>query len=299
MAAKSKIEWLADPTGRPGATWNIVAGCTRANEECDRCYAMHMARRFDRPGMWGEGLTRLPMVPGADVDWSGVVRPLVKPLEAPLTWIRGRRVFVCSTSDLFHPKVPYTHIAAAFGVMAAARQHQFLVLTKRPQNALDFFRWIGDGGNANIRCMELAANRVNPRFDLSHEAIWPLPNVHVGVSAGSQERFDRFVPILGRIPAAVRWVSIEPQIERVRISAGSPVDWVVTGGESGSRARPYDMDWARSLIADCRAAEIPIFVKQLGRNPHRGGVPFLPPLTGKGADPREWPPDLRVQEYPR
>jgi protein gp37 len=102
------------------------------------------------------------------------------------------------------------------------------------------------------------------------------------------------------------------------------LDWIIVGGESGPRARPFDLAWARSVVAQGRAAGVPVFVKQLGATPHVGGAcagwattssergrhwrmddPTDYPLAvyeirhGKGGDPNEWPEDLRVREWPR
>src|SRR4029079_7875431 len=94
----------------------------------------------------------------------------------------------------------------------------------------------------------------------------------------------------------------------------SKLDWVIVGGESGPGARPFDLAWARSIVQQCKAAGVPVFVKQLGAKP-RGVVEYIgtpfdgdacgEPMTEpirlvnhKGGDPSEWPDDLRVREFP-
>ena len=186
---------------------------------------------------------------------------------------------------------------------------------------------------------------------------WPLRNVWLGVTAEDQQRADERIPILLDTPAAVRFVSAEPLLGQVdlgranglpvyheaesvtdrcmpsgdaRVRAGRGwvkhdgnlhpwLDWVIVGGESGPRARPCDVAWIRSIVAQCRAASVPVFVKQLGDvaiwngigavadNPPRGAHKvvvgdserFQLNLSRKGGDLYEWPQDMRVREFPR
>jgi protein gp37 len=156
---------------------------------------------------------------------------------------------------------------------------------------------------------------------------WPLPNVHLGVSVEDQKRADERIPLLLQCPAAVRWVSAEPLLEAVNLTnirgprsvvrdalrvddngrngfvpAERHLDWVVVGGESGRDPRPFDVDWARSVVEQCRAAGVPLFVKQLGANPYEStmedGCLAVTLRDRKGGDPSEWPADLRVRMFP-
>lgn len=175
---------------------------------------------------------------------------------------------------------------------------------------------------------------------------WPLPNVHLGVSVENQEYADKRIPHLLATPAAVRFLSVEPLLGPVDLNVaawgkGLPrpsidiqarqiaivngmrlplraLDWVIVGGESGPCARPCDVAWIRAIAAQCRAAGVPCFVKQLGAHvrwdgfqPAGGWWPDGTRTEGgigagwrvhlrdrKGADPAEWPEDLRVQEMP-
>jgi protein gp37 len=100
----------------------------------------------------------------------------------------------------------------------------------------------------------------------------------------------------------IAWDTIQP------VGSGA-LDWVVVGGESGPGARPMDLAWARSIVQQCRAANVPVFVKQLGTNPHERVdraiaaseplIPYVRLRDRKGGDLTEWPSDLRVREYPR
>ena len=151
---------------------------------------------------------------------------------------------------------------------------------------------------------------------------WPLPNVWLGVSVEDQKTADERIPLLLQTPAAVRWVSYEPALGPVDftefIGCGHRkydgdiicpmcgmcrlysqfIDWLVIGGESGPGARPFNIQWARDVIAQCKAAGVPCFMKQLGARPVSkcNGPLFLHDRKGGCMD--EWPSDLRVREYP-
>jgi protein gp37 len=106
----------------------------------------------------------------------------------------------------------------------------------------------------------------------------------------------------------VRFLSIEPLLEDIGALGLRGISWVIVGGESGPHARPFDLAWARDIIDQCRAASVPVFVKQIGSRPcGKWGIasehlrPDDPWWTGKsrkGGDPSEWPADLRVREFP-
>lgn len=256
-----------------------------------------------------------------------------KSLDNPLRWRKPRSVRVLS--DLFHEDVPFEFIAAVFGVMAACPQHTFQVLTKRPERALAFFEWLYERGQPRpLYCVYASQDRgVPPTTSAeSYKAIhgpWPLKNVWLGVSVACQPDADKLVPIVLKCPAAVRFVSAEPLIEAVDLSigfgctcaseercsgacpyyakAGNPgtrLDWVIVGGESGTGARPCDVAWVRSIVQQCKAAGVAVFVKQLGSNSQEqfgGSGALRPRLKGrniKGGDPSEWPEDLRVRQFP-
>ena len=159
----------------------------------------------------------------------------------------------------------------------------------------------------------------------------PLPNVQLIVSAENQETFDARAGVLIEIPAAVRGVSLEPLLGPIDLTTNQPyqvkhggyrpivddLDWVIVGGESGPQARPFDLQWARSIVERCKSAEVPVFVKQFGAKPvfnwtdNASAIGLrLGPNMGnqiypvhlqdkKGGDINEWPEDLRVREYPR
>lgn len=77
------------------------------------------------------------------------------------------------------------------------------------------------------------------------------------------------------------------------------IHWVIVGGESGSNAREMELGWAKDIVRQCKAAHVPVFVKQLGDNPtNRKGEPCPRITAKKGNDPSEWPAELRVREFP-
>jgi protein gp37 len=161
---------------------------------------------------------------------------------------------------------------------------------------------------------------------------WPLPNVHLGVSVENQEYADERIEHLLATPAAIRFLSVEPQLGPIDLSIfigrpdvdgdctrcglrvdsdgahecppgfGPRPDWIIQGGESGPGARPFDLAWARSMRDQCAAAGIPYFLKQLGANPreHVGAVgeQLIRLSDRKGGTMDEWEPALRIRQMP-
>lgn len=155
-------------------------------------------------------------------------------LALPLSWKKPRMIFVNSMSDLFHERVPPRFIRRVFRVMDDASWHTFQILTKRAD-----------------RLAELAG-----------KLAWPA-NVWMGVSVETTDylwRADR----LREVPAAVRFLSIEPLLGPIRNLDLERIEWVIVGGESGPGARPLDPGWVRRIRDECRAAGVPFFFKQWG-----------------------------------
>lgn len=178
------------------------------------------------------GLTRPGK--GGQPRWTGKVATVRDVLDDPLRWRRSRMVFVNSMSDLFHDAVPASFISEVFEVMAEAHWHSFQVLTKRPERALH----------------------------LASTLRW-APNVWLGVSVESSAYVAR-VDVLRRIPAAVRFLSVEPMLGPLPRLDLTGVDWVIVGGESGPGARPMQPGWVREIRDACRAADVAFFFKQWG-----------------------------------
>lgn len=200
-------------------TWNPIRGCSKVSAGCAHCYAERMAARF-----CGDGLPYAGLIEGG--RWNGKVRMVPERLPDPLFWRRPRRVFVNSTSDLFHESLSFQDIATIFGIMAAAPEHTFQVLTKRARRMAEFFEWVKQEGDAphpieNTRMTERMVV-LGQAFDWVNASErggpWPLPNVWIGVSVENQAAADERIPVLLQVPAAVRWVSMEPLLGPVDLT---------------------------------------------------------------------------------
>ena len=239
--------------------------------------------------------------------WTGKVDLVEKHLEDPLRWKTPRRVFVNSMSDLFHEALLDEAIDRVFAVMAVCPQHTFEVLTKRSERMRE---WLTRDNIPDMLDVEIHAMGIRSRPEFQ----WPLPNVWLGVSVEDQATADERIPLLLRTPAALRFVSYEPALGPVNLlrymsvplaeidNPGAMLDWVIVGGESGPGARPFDIPWARNTVAQCKAAGVACFVKQVGSVPMERGERwrYEPKLKDrKGGDWEEWPADLRVREFPK
>ena len=302
----SDIQWLTDEHGRKGVSWNVVTGCTPKSSGCLRCYAAVLASRQMSDGHVGltvkkkrrndaGKLVSLPV-------FNGKLSVHPERLSIPLRMKKPRRIFVNSMSDLFHEDLPFELVAAMYGVMAACPQHTFLILTKRDPRP--FFAWLHAYGDEHGMAHDyvpwfLARDVLQRPFE---RVGWPLPNVHLGVSAENQETFDERTAILREVPSAIPWVSYEPALDAV--DASSALDflrWIVVGGESGAGARPFEVAWARTIVQQCEHEGVPVFVKQLGSRPVHNDRRV--PLGDKsGGDIHEWTgplASLAVRQLPR
>lgn len=269
MGRKTNIPWT-------DSTWNPIRGCTAVSLGCANCYAARMALRFSGLGKPYHGLVRST---AHGPQWTRKIKMIKEHLVDPLCWREPRRIFVNSMGDLFHEGISFDDIAKVWKIMDWAQHHTFQVLTKRPDRMREFVRWWGD---------------------------LPPDNLWLGVSAENQEWADKRIPILIDIPATVLFVSCEPLLGAVDLSdyfraktaislvSAEGVTWVVVGGESGSGARRMDLAWARSLRDQCRKYGVPFFFKQKGEILARE----MGCSARAGNDSKEWPEDLRIQEFP-
>lgn len=246
MSENTKIEWADN-------TFNPWIGCTQIAPGCDGCYAKAFDRRFEVSGHamhWGAGVARRRT---SEANWG-----------LPLRWdraakVRGIRtkVFCASLADVFDNEVPVQWRMDLFKLIADTPNLDWLVLTKRVGNALQMLR--------------------DHRLPVKTKP-WPWPNVWIGATICNQEEANRDIPKLLGIPAAKRFLSIEPLLGPVRLNrllieplegcsqAGQRfIDWVIVGGESGPNARPMHPDWARSLRDQCESAGVPFLFKQWGQ----------------------------------
>ena len=135
-------------------------------------------------------------------------------------------------------------------------------------------------GSVMKAAREIAKGKGSKLMNAAAVINWPLPNLWFGVTCENQKTADERIPILLQIPAAVRYVSCEPLLEEIDIrkyliagADGLPdeiekyhdwIDWTIVGGESGPKARPMDIEWARSIRDQCQDAGVPFFFKQWG-----------------------------------
>lgn len=180
-------------------------------------------------------------IPGHPYEQGFDLRLVPEKLEEPLSWTRPRRIFVNSMSDLFHERVPEDFIRRVFEVMEEATWHTFQILTKR-----------------SARVRELA-----PRLP------WP-PNVWQGVSV-ENARYTVRIDDLQQVPAAVRFLSVEPLLGPIPSLPLDGISWVIVGGESGPKHRPLDPAWVREIRDQCVAARVPFFFKQWGGRTSKAG----------------------------
>jgi protein gp37 len=315
-------------------TFNPHRGCTKVSAGCTNCYADALSARNPRTlGVWGPKGTR---VVAAESYWR---EPVKWNAAAEKAGVR-KRVFCASLADVFEDWTnpmsasdgAVMHVCAECGewrtmekmchgpnahlplTMAAVRERLFaligdtpnldwLILTKRPEN-IERFMWPG-------------STPLDPVPVLGGGDYFP--NLWAGTSVENKATLPR-IDILRGVTAAVRFLSVEPLLEDLGTLDLTGISWVIVGGESGGNARPFHLDWARSIIAQCKAASVPVFCKQLGSVPQvtagEEGIDYLAgvayreqtvelgkPATlklkdKKGGTPAEWPSDLQIREFP-
>lgn len=251
MGEHTRIEWCDH-------TFNPWIGCTKVSPGCDGCYAERSApvrvlrSRSREP--WGpDGARYLTNVWGDPLRWN-------KRHDAFFAQHgRRQRVFCASLADVFDNQVPVLWRANLLHLILTTPHLDWLLLTKRI-------------GNAQAMIEEALCH-------LQEQVTWPFPNVWLGATVVDQAEADRDIPKLLAVPAAVRFLSIEPMLGPIEFSsvarrsdavsqlgkkALTGIDWVICGGESGPHARPMHADWARSLRDQCAAAGVPFLFKQWG-----------------------------------
>ncbi len=301
MGANSDIQWTHH-------TFNPWWGCQRVSPGCERCYAETFAKRLGhgttKVALWGPTAERRL---ASDSYW-----------RQPLKWNRDanaaderRRVFCASMADVFEDRpelAPWR--ARLWELIYQTPWLDWQLLTKRPQNIA----------------------RMVPPFWLTE----PRPNVWLGCTVEDRQRAHERIPHLRAVRAAVHFLSCEPLLEDLGDVDLAGIQWLIVGGESGGKARPFDVAWARGLARQCRAAGAAPFVKQLGahvrdrndagfdgaanpaenawalpdpvgqvqhdpdgyRDDYQGAPVRVRLRDAHGGDMSEWPRDLRVREFP-
>lgn len=299
---KTSIEWTHRP-GTVGMTWNPIRArikgqspkartgtfCTKISPGCTNCYASVINKRF------GTGLSFT--VPNLEQHEFVLDQRF---LEQPIHQKKPCTIFVGDMFDLWHEAIPAEMIAEVLRVALKTPRHTFQFLTKRSER------------------MHRTVN-----FAQEHWGVEFGPHMWFGVSVEDNERALERIPHLQETRAAIRFLSVEPQLEDIKLGHDTPevgwisylqgfdgcdpiipgIDWVICGGESGPGARPFNLAWAESLLAQCRTAGVPFFMKQIGSDPWLPndmwrGLTQPKIRDRKGGDPAEWPDCLRVREFP-
>lgn len=269
----TKIEWATDTLNpiraRDTHTGRVGWACTHVSEGCRNCYAEGFNRRL------GTGLPYLPTHLS-----SGRVQLFLEPkaLAQVARWRKPRRVFLCSMTDLFADFIPDPWRDQIMGTIVQHPQHQFMILTKRPDVMAAYFAGHPWKEGLGRRLRNIASWAIGGEQAEDGDWItWPLPNLIVGTSAEDQATYNARILHLFRSPAAAWFLSAEPLIGEIRTrecdltgaadfakAEGPRLHWVIVGGESGPKARPMHPDWARSLRDQCASTSTPFFLKQNG-----------------------------------
>lgn len=273
-------------------TWNPVTGCTPVSSGCRNCYAADIANRF-----WGDR-------PFSNVQFH------TERLKIPFKWKTQQMIFVNSMSDLFHDDISDDERDQIFAVMAATPHHIYQVLTKRSPvmqsylNSTDMLEKIKE---AAALLPIISQQRIDA-------FTFPLPNLWLGVSVENQRATERIKDLI-QLPAAVRFLSCEPLLEKIDISGYIPCEYselaggwiesfpgadcytpkihqVIIGGESGAKSRLCKIEWIEDLVGQCKAAKVPTFVKQLGAKSD------FSKQKGKKDKVEDFPASLQIREYP-
>jgi protein gp37 len=211
---------------------------------CQHCWSAGVTHRFrESKYPWQRkifgGLTE--NVPGSGPRFNGAIRLMESYIQRPI--MEKEPQVYAVWNDLFGDDVPFEYMAWAFSMMRLCHWHVFLVVTKNPGRAREFFNFCDPAG-----------------FKLGD-----IPNVIGIVTAETQWHLDQRAPVFLECPFAVHGLSIEPQLGPVDITLYSPhIGWVILGGESGHYARPMHPDWPRRVHDDCESQGIPYFFKQWG-----------------------------------
>jgi protein gp37 len=255
------------------ATFNPWIGCTKVSPACDNCYAQTLVEGRFKIVQWGADE---PRVRTSAANWR---KPLAWNRLAKIrrtAWQHGidlhggdeaaciaagfikptrPRVFCASLADVFDNEVDPQWRVDLFELIAKTPHLDWLLLTKR----------IGNANQMLDDAIDALSNGINRWRDA------PWPNIWLGITVCNQAEADRDVPKLLAVPAAKRFLSIEPMLGAIDLKMLHPatpispgLDWVICGGESAPNARPLHPSWAGGLRDQCNAAGVPFNFKQWG-----------------------------------
>ncbi len=214
-------------------TVNFWWGCSEVSEACQNCYARAIAKRF-KVDCWGDDKLRHFRIEKATEE--------VRKLNASAKR-RGviETVFVNSMSDFFDENVPMRHWIYCWKLFAKCDNLRFMILTKRAKVLASHVKEWGD--------------------DIP-------PNVHFGITAENQARFDERMWAFKKVFIMV-FLSCEPLLEPIDITKYvDKISWVICGGENAplSQCREFDSRWASDLMYQAKRFRIPYFFKSAGKN---------------------------------
>lgn len=264
-------------------------GCELWSPSSTRCYAGNLtelrAKQKVPPKGYPVSFDRVTLFPGQLARAAKAVDLAGTPREGK-PWLNGARrlIFVGDMGDVFSARVSFEYLEAEMIEAVASpmgARHSWLLLTKRPGRLAAFAEYLRRVGVS-----------------------WPA-NLWAGTSVTTERTCARLNQLLSAPGPSTFFVSVEPQISPVSLDPWlDRLSWVIQGGESGaltgsepSRARPFDLAWARALRDECSARQVAYFLKQLGSNPTHGGAR----IKGQGRHGKEWETweaDLRVRQLP-
>lgn len=281
----TKISWCDH-------TFNPWIGCTKVSPACDNCYAEQIASRF-KMALWGNHKRVLT----SEKYWEQPLRWNKQSKSKHNAWSRFKeqypglsdeqlisngfikpvkpKVFCGSMCDWLDNQVPIDWLSDLMDLVARTPYLNWLMLTKRPDQ---YFKRVSES---------CTYGRILTSYT-------PPSNVFLGITICNQKEADRDIPKLLNIPVTKRFLSIEPMLGAIDISAYiKNIDWVIVGGESGRKARPMHPDWVRGVRDQCREACIPFFFKQWGEWLPRSGCyhKFTDGKSLEDVDPtcQKWP----------
>lgn len=278
MGKESAIQWT-------DATWNVARGCTKVDEDCKFCYMYRDSMDSTR------------------YDPLQVVRTKTV-FDMPLKLKEPSKIFTCSLTDFFHEAID-SYRNEAWDIIRKCPQHIFQILTKRPERILTHLPKDWGGGYENVWLGTSVG---------SSEAIKRISDL-VKLRSYCDTLFLSLEPLHGEIKVLQRLLNVGsegfliPEKKLAMMQKEYPgfgmeppsqtIDWVIVGGESGNekgkyRYRPCKLEWIETVVNDCKAAGVPVFVKQLGT--HLAKELHL--KDRHGGDWNEWPAHLRVREFP-
>lgn len=231
---KTKIEWVKNPDGSQGYTWNPITGCLKG---CEYCYA----RRLANGRLKSRYLQNLNIaLPHEKEAFGNTFYPRFWPdrmFDIPIKCYEPNKhlgIFVCDMGELFGSWIPKEWTLRVFTRIRALNWHRFYLLTKQPQNLIKFS---------------------------------PFPdNCWVGVSATDFDMFGLAIHYLSKIEAKVKYISFEPLLGRIDINPFPPekyykwVNWVIVGAQTKPHKAP-ELEWVKEITEACDKSNIPVFIK--------------------------------------